>query len=161
MTIAEAAREVCLRHPIHSLLLDQVSTFPLRSYTNVHLRPYPTNFQDRGTRAAPSGMSTEHSSKGIVDLQKDLEEAVSALLAEGTSKASRKNVFKPHASVGQTTSLKATWQLCTNAEKVLQYDGGPGLLCTVDRIQLMTKPKGDKGPYSIHTELPLASPSHP
>lgn len=159
-TIATAAEQVCLRHASHTLLLDQVSTFPLRSYTNVHLRPYPTNFQDKGTRTAASETSTTHCSECIVILQRELDEAVGLLLREGTSKASRKTIFKPHVSVGQSTSPKATWQLCTNAEKVLQLNGGPGLLCTIDRIQLMTKPKGDKGPHQIHTELPLASASH-
>lgn len=179
--IAQAAQEVCKHHQAHSLLFDQVSTFPLRAYKNVHLRPFPTNFEDKGTNSASSSPAKssadvsgskegeDHSSRRVVELQKELADAVEPLLRPDgepqapSKKSQRRNVFKPHASVGQSTSPKATWQLCTSAEKVLKAqsapqlaDKRPGLLCNVDRVQLMVKQKGYDGPYQIHAELPLS-----
>ncbi|SPO28500.1 uncharacterized protein UTRI_04897 [Ustilago trichophora] len=187
--IAEAARKVCKRHETHSLLIDQVSTFPLRKYTNIHLRPFPTNFKDKATKAHQQAVidgsispvqDADHSSRRIVGLQTDLADAVAPLLRPSANwasqserstktdekeKPSRKNgnVFKPHVSVGQSTSSKATWQLCRSAEKVLSGDdktGGQrhGLLCDIDSVQLMIKQKGQEGPYHIHKELPLSQP---
>ncbi|SPO29374.1 uncharacterized protein UTRI_04897_B [Ustilago trichophora] len=184
--IAEAALQVCAKHETHSLLIDQVSTFPLRKYTNVHLRPFPTNFQDKSTRGswqAVNGSSSQdkdadHSSRRIVGLQTELADAVTPLLrpsanttsGDGSSsgkdqkdRSSRRkeNVFKPHVSVGQSTSSKATWQLCRSAEKVLSGDSkageqSHGLLCDIDSVQLMIKQKGQEGPYHIHKQLLLS-----
>lgn len=175
--IAQAALEVCKGHAAHSLLLDQVSTFPLRKYTNVHLRPYPTNFEDKGTRsaAAQSQVRDEDvSSRRIVNLQKNLDHAVGPLLrpdtayaTESSAKPTRRTVFKPHVSVGQSTSPKATWQLCNSAERMLNGGQGqpenvqrPGILCRVDHVQLMVKRKGQEGPYRIHQELSLSHDAH-
>ncbi|KAJ1034838.1 hypothetical protein NDA13_001092 [Ustilago tritici] len=169
--IAQAALEVCNRHQAHTSLLDQVSTFPLRKYKNVHLRPYPTNFKDKGTEPAsyssaePAQDETtaddaeDYSSHRILQLQKELANAVEP----HKTKDRRSSVYKPHVSVGQSTSPKATWQLFTKAERVLRAhsapqpaENRPGLLCNVDCVQLMVKQKGYKGPYQIHRELPLS-----
>lgn len=161
------ATEVCNRHASHQLRLDQVSTFPLRQYTNVHIRPYPTNFQDKRTRPLSSRLAStssdaDLSSRRVVDLQQGLSDAITPWLRSEGGRSKRNNVFKPHVSVGQSTSPKATWQLCTAAENMLglreaRATGAQaaGLLCNVDRVQLMIKPKGADGPYHVYKELSL------
>ncbi|TKY89713.1 hypothetical protein EX895_001498 [Sporisorium graminicola] len=164
--IAKAAAEVCHTHASHRLLLDQVSTFPLRNYTNVHLRPAPpTNSHDKRKTSSFSSATSDdqdHSSHRIVKLQSDLSQALTPVLHPNkASSARRRETFRPHVSVGQSTSGKATWQLCRSAERVLGYEGSPGLLCDVDRVQLMIKPKGSAGAYHVHQELPLSRSSSP
>ena len=164
-SIAQAAFEVCKNHEHHQLLIDQVSTFPLKKYTYVHLRPSPTNFPDKGSRSAskhaPDGNKTgqDTSSRRIVELQKELSNIVTPLLRPNAEKVTKgRNVFKPHVSVGQSTSPKATWQLCTSAEEVLHGEvgkNGGGMLCDVDRVHFMVKRKGQEGPYTVHKELLL------
>ncbi|SJX64323.1 uncharacterized protein SRS1_14971 [Sporisorium reilianum f. sp. reilianum] len=148
--IARAAAEVCSRHSSHQLRLDHVSTFPLRKYTNVHLRPAPTNFHDKRTPASSAPSNT--SSHRIVELQADLADAITPLVS--SSGVRRRETFKPHVSVGQATTPKATWQLCTSAGSA-----AAGLLCDVHRVQLMLKPKGFAGMYRVHEELALAASS--
>lgn len=156
--IAATVQTVCERHERHELLLDQVSTFPSRMSTNVHLRPYPTNFTDRGTSSAPSSRTSDHDSRRIVQLQADLEQALAPLLSnKGIRSNQRTKVYKPHVSVGQSNYPKATWQLCSAAERVLRRaDGQEGLMCNVDRVQLMIKRKGDAGAYQVYKEVLLS-----
>ncbi|GAC99757.1 hypothetical protein PHSY_007360 [Pseudozyma hubeiensis SY62] len=160
-SLVSAIREVCRHHPSHSLLLDQISTFPLRTNTNVHLRPYPTNFTDRFAPASSSRRTADDDSTHIVTLRSHLCKSLHPLLTSPAIRSNTPNqVFKPHVSVGQTTSPKATWHLCTEAEQLLkptQAQQPPGMLCRVDAIQLMIKRKGDEGAYRIHTEIPLSS----
>ncbi len=79
--IIQAASEVCTLTQRHTLLLDQVATFPLRKYTNVHLRPFPTNFVDKRTASPPLQVDglEDVSSKRIVDLQKRPRGSASAV----------------------------------------------------------------------------------
>ncbi|CDR99700.1 uncharacterized protein SPSC_05298 [Sporisorium scitamineum] len=155
--IVKAAAETCSKHSNHQLLLDQVSTFPLRKYTNVHLRPAPTNFHDKRSPSSTSPPAGAHSSHRIVELQSELSDSLTPLLRATTKIARRRETFKPHVSVGQSTSVKAAWQLCRSAEMLLKQQGGPGLLCDVDRVQFMIKPKGFQGAYHVHKELHLSS----
>ncbi|GAK67992.1 uncharacterized protein PAN0_030d6222 [Moesziomyces antarcticus] len=152
--IKQVAAEVCARYHAHALRLDQVATFPLRAYTNVHLRPTPTNFTDRSTPSrSQSSAGEDTSSRRIVQLQVELKQAVLPVVG---SARSRREVWKPHVSVGQAHDPRQTWQLCTAAEDLLSEGGEAALTCDVDSVQLMLKPKRDPGPYHLHYSFPLA-----
>ncbi|GAC74995.1 hypothetical protein PANT_13c00103 [Moesziomyces antarcticus T-34] len=153
--IKQVAAEVCARCRAHALLLDQVATFPLRAYTNVHLRPTPTNFTDRSTpaRSQASSAGEDTSSRRIVQLQTELKQALLPIVGGARS---RRQVWKPHVSVGQASNRRETWQLCNAAENILSDDGEAGMTCEVHSVQLMLKPKRDPGPYHLRQSFPLA-----
>ncbi|SNX85669.1 uncharacterized protein MEPE_04378 [Melanopsichium pennsylvanicum] len=187
--IAQAARQACAGHESHSLLLDQVSAFSLPKYANIHLRPFPTNFEDKTTRQKAAASLKEKqgefepsaaesvedtSSRRIVELQKALQDAVQPLLRtlkrnprrqQSDASDEQRNAFKPHVSVGQAKTSRATWVLNADAKKVLKVKGNNrvsqeriefGMLCKVDKVQLMVKERGSESPYQVHLELPLS-----
>ncbi|KAJ9474246.1 hypothetical protein PHBOTO_004324 [Pseudozyma hubeiensis] len=98
-SLIDAIREVCRHHPSHSLLLDQVSTFPLRTNTNVHLRPYPTNFTDRSAPTSSRREMHDNDSTRIVTLHSHLSTSLHPLLTSSDIRSNTRNqVFKPHVS---------------------------------------------------------------
>ena len=189
-SLSRTIGEVCDGHTRHLLLVDEVHTFKLRAYTNVHLRP---RHSEGPVQAA--GVSSPESSAKLLALQAELVEALPDQVKTGKNGSSgsprksrsdagekefdekwrnqraqaKQKPFVPHVSVGQAYSKAEREELCDIAEKAISHmasaeDGDKaanhrndrGLVCRVDRIQLMAKAKSESGAYRIFRQFELA-----
>lgn len=158
--MAQRLRYVTEMTPVHSIFLDDVGVFPLKRYSNVHLRP------------SPSGASAS-TLPSFVDLQHHLQETVADVLkqnpdiSDGRQRSrttrqppgrDRGRPFAPHCSLGQAHTkegLEAMVQRGRNLCQSAMASSEPGLHLSVDRVCLMSKPQDRSGAYDIVAELGL------
>jgi 2'-5' RNA ligase len=156
--LSDVLRDVAGRHERMDLALDEIGRFPLRQYTNIHLRP------SRGA-----------SFHELLALQTDLHDSMPwrHLSERGGGRRSSKRGpprrrryqqqqrFEPHLSLAQTTSVDATERIEADITSTI-IDGGSarGLRVSLGRVHLLAKPARQSGPYGVWAVHDLADRGH-
>jgi 2'-5' RNA ligase len=164
--LSDVLRDVAGRHERMELALDEIGRFPLRQYTNIHLRP------SRGASASASFHE-------LLAMQTDLHESMPwrHLSERGGPRRSKpkskpkrgghprrrryQQRFEPHLSLAQTTSVDATERIEADITSTI-IDGGSerGLRVSLGRVHLLAKPARQSGPYGVWAVQDLAERGH-
>ncbi|WFD06928.1 hypothetical protein MVES1_002283 [Malassezia vespertilionis] len=142
--VADTAQTVCDGTKRHTIKLQEIHSFPLRKYENIHLRP------DRAS-AAP-----------LAAFQKTLQQALHHCIRDKSKQRMR---FVPHASLGQAYTPRDAETIVEKAVRTLQVKPPrrmpqpeapvQGIWADVATIQVMYKPVGAQGSYTVWRTLPL------
>lgn len=133
-TLSDDTARACARHARHRIALTDLGVFRLRRYENVHLRP--------SAASAPP----------LLALQRDIQRAAAPHLP---ARGRRRERFVPHASLGQAYTAEDRAAIELEAERDCRLHDG-GIAVAVDHVQVMYKPSGARGPYTLYREATLA-----
>lgn len=145
--IADALSEI---QP-HTVRLDDVGSFKLRKYWNVHLRPKSKE------PSQPGPMTTNNGRDEFIAMQDVLARALPELITD-------KRPFSPHASLGQARTKEELEELMRlgrgltgQADDTVDDAAEPErcLECSVSEVTLLAKPQGRPGPYDVWATIDL------
>ena len=137
--LSDDTARACAQHARHRLALTEIGVFRLRRYENVHLRP--------SASSAPP----------LLALQRDIQRAAAPHLP---ARGRRRERFVPHASLGQAYSAEDRAAIELEAVRDCRLHDG-GISVAVDHVQVMYKPSGARGPYTLYREAALAPSYEP
>lgn len=145
--IADALSEI---QP-HTVRLDDVGSFKLRKYWNVHLRP-------QSKEASQSGPTTTDNGRDeFTAMQNVLARALPELVTDNRP-------FAPHASLGQARTKEELAELMRlgrgltgQADEAIENSAEPKrcLECSVSEVTLLAKPQGKPGPYDVWATIDI------
>ena len=93
----------------------------------------------------------------LLALQRDIQRAAAPHLP---ARGRRRERFVPHASLGQAYSAEDRAAIELEAVRDCRLHDG-GISVAVDHVQVMYKPSGARGPYTLYREAALAPSYEP
>lgn len=145
--IADALSEV---QP-HTVRLDDMGSFKLRKYWNVHLRPHSKD------PSQPGPTTTNNGRDEFIAMQDVLARALPDLVTD-------ERPFSPHASLGQARTKEELEELMRlgrgltgQADEAIEDSAEPKrcLECSVSEVTLLAKPQGKPGPYDVWATIDI------
>ncbi|CAO1626844.1 unnamed protein product [Sympodiomycopsis kandeliae] len=130
-SIGHELQTTCSNHRLHTIALNSVGKFNLRSYSNIHLRP----------------SSSQTSLAELKLLQSDLNQSLSSYTVHKRGKKKEKE-FHPHLSLGQSRSSE-------DEKTIREAVEGLEVECTIDSVALLAKPQGRSGMYDLVKSVEL------